>query len=253
MNTEFSFEDLQEIGVGNGGGFTRIEPPMETKEDGTLEITDFVRGVELSAAVFENDQAIFTFREKATGGTIRKWISDPLTRSYITNLDDEDPNKKKFVGYNEVINLYKNFVKPYLVDAQLREIKPINMETLTTELFKLVKPENANANEVLLKVAFSAPEGVEPKFIVPNNSYLGNEKYPPKWQLVNEKNPKYADKITFKVLDKAATDFMAPPTGGFASPAEIDEVFGVAPTGNGGEVATGTQPLNTPSVDLLGN
>lgn len=249
----FTFEDLEGLGIGTGtgGGFKRLEPPMETLADGTLEITDFVKGVELSNAIFENDNAIFTFREKATGATTRKWLQDPLTRTHIQNMDDSNPDKKKYIGwgYNEVISLYKNFVKPYLVDAQLREIKPINMETLTLELFKLVTPENLNDKEVWLKIGFQKSEGVEPKFIVPQNNYLGNAGYPPKWNLTNEKNPKYVDHKNFTVEEKSATDFMAP-TMEAISPVGIDDVFGVATTKD--ETTTGTETLNTPPVNLLG-
>lgn len=262
----FSFEDLEGLGIsvgsGNGGGgYTRLEPPMETLQDGTLEITDFVKGVELSGAIFENDNAIFTFREKKTGATIRKWLQDPLTRNHIMNMDDSNPDKKKFIGfgYNEVISLYKNFVKPYLVDAKLREIKPINMETLTLQLFELVTPENANEKEVWLKVAFQKPTGVEPKFIVPQNNYVGNSGYPPKWILTNPKNPKYVDHKNFSTEEKSATDFMAPATTSMAPTdlGAIDDVFGLsapaAPAPDASAPAPdGSSTLNTPPVNLLG-
>ena len=273
---EFTFEDLGIKPSSGNGGYNPLIPPVEHLADGTLEITGWAQNTKLTGFNYENDNAIFSFEadsytknvltaedgvteevtyteKDANGniarGSIRKYIQDPLERNHIKQMDDTNPKKKELVGYtyNEVISLFKNFVKPYLVDAAVREIKPITMQSLTTELYKLMSnPDNLSDNNVLLKVAFQKESGVEPKFTVPQNRYLGNinkdgKKYEPIWS-VNSEKPQYSDKKNFSFEEKTP-DFLTLPTAG------IPMVDGAADLPFGDVAPAPT--LNTPDVDLL--
>jgi len=243
---EFTFEDL---GVkpdsGNGGGkFKKMTPPTdEVKNDKgevvSLHISGWVSGVKLVDYSYDKDNAIFTFQDK-TGGTIRKYIQDPLVKNHIINMDDSNPKKKEMIGYTytEVMSLFKNFLKPFVVDSAVRGLKAITLENISAELYKLLADEDNLSNQngdISLKLAFQHESGVEPKYIVPQNKYIGNEKYPPAWKLDN-KDAKWNDKMDFKFEEKT-DNFSTPPTIGITPPplSGIDEVFN----------------LNTPTVNPL--
>lgn len=203
---EFSYEDLQEAKSASSQ-YTPLVPPIKTWEDGTLEITDFVTGIDWTGFKYNEEKAengspaVFTFSNK-DGDSIGKFMKDPLFDPKVTQLSDEDPDKKIKIGrvYSNVINdIAGKFLTPKAIETALvsmKGVKEYNLRNLAETLFEATKnPENLqNTDDLSLKVVFQASTGVSPKFTLPMFGYLG-KKSNSKFKFNTE--GQYADKLKF--------------------------------------------------------
>lgn len=189
-----SFQDLfgdKEVKETTGSKFKSLNPEVTTLPDGKLEIADFIRGVNLDSIAFdaEKNQAVITFSKD--GATRRKYISEPESRSYIVSEPDEFKKKEDIKKvYFEIQRLVSNYVYNNTVLKTIKDLGAFTFGSYVEGLGKLIESGDSRTNnEILLKVTFKDTTGLEPDFVIPNYSYIGQEgQWGPKWSKDNVKS-----------------------------------------------------------------
>ena len=184
MSQEISFEDVfgdKEI-KDTAAPRKGLEPTVEKLADGSLQINSPVVGVELDSLVYDEklDAAIFWFSKD--GKTIPKFVNNPYTNKYITEIEDDVLRAKR--QKDVLLEIQRNVANFIYYNTVLKSIpKKFSFQTYVEALGELVKTgESRTPNDVSLKITFKNVSGVKPEFVVPNYAYLSNqEKYPILW------------------------------------------------------------------------
>lgn len=214
--------------------YTPLVPPTETLEDGSLEITDYVKGVSLSEVTFDeqNNAARFTFEDEH-GATISKFINEPMDKPHIARLDDDDANKKLWASYDyqKALGIFKKFVKDDAIKEALGDVD-FNIELLVAHLAPtLSDPENLLPTEnTYLKITFKKASGEKPAYKVPDNAFLITtpKKPKPNW-FINKKSPAFSDIHNFAVEASSTPDYGTAPLNLSQQASDANDIFG-APT-----------------------
>lgn len=191
-----------------GNSSKRMVPPTVAKEDGTIEITGFVPSVTIKDWKFdeEKNQLVVTYQD-ATGATIPGWYVDPEFDQVIQR--QEDPSKKEMMTGMR-LNLIKRIAQSYVYNNSINNAliamgDGFSFKQFVETLGTLVLgEENKTNNDVSLKLLFSEANGVEPKYRVGRDNFIGvtgDEKYGPKF---TKRGNQYDDVTEFQVIEKTA-------------------------------------------------
>lgn len=183
MDFSFDEEDLKSTSTNR---FVALVPPTETLEDGSLEITGFVTGLQITGYKYDeqNNQAIYTLSNEE-GESIPKYYKEPATRSDIVKYynEGEDGNeeskalaKKRLGGeYKRLLSVFKKFVKePVVLEAA--KVKPFTLQSFSDAIFEKMKDKTnlRNTDNVEVKIVFQKSTGEKPKYKIPKDNWIGN-------------------------------------------------------------------------------
>lgn len=203
------------------GGYKNMIPPTITLADGTIQITDFVKGVTIKSYVYDavKDQAVITFEKD--GATVRKYLGNPLTDKRITG--QADPVKKANMlmwGYREFTNIVNQFVYKNAVERKIDEAGDMEFPAYVTLLGQILESGEDRINqEVWLKLVFRESTGAKPVYDVGRNTYIGNEGFTPKW---TENGNQWDDIRNFALIEKTP-DYSS---DGATNASDADDIFG---------------------------
>lgn len=191
---------------GGGTQYKNMVPPTKVNDDGSIEITDFVQNVTVKEWSFDEakNQLVVTFQD-GEGATIREWYSDPEFDTLIGR--QEDPAKKEtMIGMR--FNTIKNIVTRYVYTSAVNQALVALGDNFTFKQFVetlgevILGDKNKIADvNVGLKLLFADSQGVEEKYRVGRNNWIGNygdQQWGPKFNLEGQ----YADKIKFDKIEK---------------------------------------------------
>lgn len=196
MNFQDIFGDKEVTTSTGTGNYKPMVPPTEKLADDTIQIIDFLKGVTVTDWKYDDakSQLVVDFTD-TSGGSARKYISDPATRGYITSKDEAKQKELSGYVYKEVSNLAQKFIYQ---NAILKAVKALG-ESFTFQKYceaigeAVLSGNDRTGQEVWLKLVFKDIQGESPKYIIANNYYIGNDGYPPKFQTEGD----YADKLNF--------------------------------------------------------
>lgn len=243
----YSFEELnpgQE--VKQSSGFEPLVPPTETLANGSLQITDFIKGVGLKSFTFDDEKKQVIFEFEKDGKSTRKYLSDPDEIPYIQDLE-EGPAKDKAKNniLLEIQNTLSSFIYRQEIFRIVQGLGAFEFPQYAQALVNLVDSGKARTKgEVWLKMTFKSTQGEKPLFIVPRYAYIGNENYRPLWGKKTDEGPAQPSNesagygYTNFAFVKEDADFSTN-TG---TPA-----VGIVPP----SVSNGALPFDTPTLNLM--
>lgn len=203
-----SFESMYGEGAevkenkGGGSNYVDLVPPTTVLADGTIEITDFVKGVTIKKWSYNEAKDRIDIIFEKDGATRFKNVDNPEKRA-ANAKSEESKTKMLNYAYKYINGIVKNYVYSSAVDRKIKDAGDMTFKQYAELLGSILEEKkDLTNNEVWLKVTFRDATGTEPQYTVPNDNWIGTEKFnTPEFK---KKGDQYDDITNFEKVEKIA-------------------------------------------------